>query len=369
VDLTQIASSSLHHAREQILVARTAVAARDGVTALRAAQEAESYARQALLLDTQQKRLDELLAQETRHLEVQLSAARREEAATRRAAERITEDLAALRRDVFAVKADSERLSGGRQAAESRARALEAQLRSSDARVRQLTETLERTATRQSHAEADLASLAAQFAATKSALETARAAASKEGRRADAVESDAQDMAASYSRRIDEMKRQQQRDAAITRARDTALARHVESSLTAEDVRAALPTVQAWKRTWEQDDLDEHRRLYAPNATIERVEVVSGNESSTRLSSSAAQAMMDSIRAEKWIAVPRSSVHAEGEAVVAELALRREARELFDSPMPAAFDFSLRRSYWRRIDGAWRIIREEWRFYEDVPNF
>ncbi len=365
-DLSPTAATTLTLATAELAEARLALAARDGLKALHAAQSAQAHAQQAVVLARQEAQLQARLAGETARLNADLAHARAQEEATREAAQRIRADLADLRRDVAAIKADADRTQADKRQAESRVRRSEESLRSSEERVRELTQLLERTAARQEDAESELTKLSALFEAAQKALASARANATTEGRRADEVAKEAEGIAAAYSRQIDQLERKRQQDAALTRARRQAQQTVAQPLLSDDDIRSATPIVRAWKSAWETGNLEAHSRFYAPAATATRVNVRKGVESTTSLPATPLTTMIQSMDENDWITVPRSSVRAEGDAIVAEAAYRRRA----DAPVSAeAFDFWVRRAFWRRLDGTWRIDREEWRLYDDVPDF
>ena len=109
--------------------------------------------------------------------------------------------------------------------------------------------------------------------------------------------------------------------------------------------------------------MTRHLTFYGADAKGERISVRNGEEQRTRITHSQ---LMEAIRASDpagWEGVARSATRAEGPHVVAELPYRRR------DGASALYDFWVRKAFWDRSGAKWRIVREEWRYYDEVPQF
>ncbi|MDA1192778.1 MAG: hypothetical protein O3A46_13980 [Candidatus Poribacteria bacterium] len=230
--------------------------------------------------------------------------------------------------------------------------------------MRSLTAMLEESENRQESSQSAVRELAAQIQATERALNAARADAATASvsttRRVEAAKTETAQVAQEYSRKIDNLERDRQRDAAIQRAR----AQQKENVVPEAQLRAAKPFVQTWKTTWETAVIADHIRYYSPTADGARITVDNGKESRQYWSHDQLMTQVRQSSPAEWSLLRESSVYGEGGSVVAEAAYRRKAASASNT-----FEFWVRKSYWSETSGSWRVAREEWRYYRDVPSF
>jgi ketosteroid isomerase-like protein len=251
----------------------------------------------------------------------------------------------------------SEDIADQKAADRRRQRELEAALSASRESLRAMTELLDQARTNQSITTQQVAALAEQV---DGAAQTVAQAERRE-REAAAETQRARKLAEAYSARIESTGREKARDQALARAR--ADARPAAPTIAPEEVRRAGSTLQQWKAAWERKDIARHLTFYLSDAVGERISVRDGRETRTRLSHAQ---LFDAIRASDptgWEGVAKSSTRAEGSNVVAEIPYRRR------DGSSALYDFWVRKAFWDRRGSDWRIVREEWRYYDAVPQF
>jgi len=171
----------------------------------------------------------------------------------------------------------------------------------------------------------------------------------------------ARELARDYSARIESTGREKARNQALAKARAAASAS--APTIAPDEVRRAGPTVHQWKAAWERKDMARHLTHYLPDAVGERISVRDGKDQRTRLSHGQ---LLDMVRASDpsgWEGVAKSSTRAEGSRVVAEIPYRRR------DGSSALYSFWVRKAFWDRRGSDWRIVREEWRYYDAVPQF
>jgi len=359
-DLSLSAKTALTAAEVKLTEARGALAAEDGVAAHAAAQEARLQAENALALDAQSDAYHRLLAEETQQREATsaaLASAHADSENTRRAAAAIQSELRSLRDELAGFREGAEVVAAEKSAARRRQQELEAALSASRDSLRAMTRLLDEARANQSVTQEQVALLAKQVegaAATVARAEKREREAADEQRRA-------RELARDYSARIESTGREKARNQALAKARAAASAS--APTIAPDEVRRAGPTVQQWKAAWERKDMARHLTHYLPDAVGERISVRDGKDQRTRLSHGQ---LLDMVRASDpsgWEGVAKSSTRAEGSRVVAEIPYRRR------DGSSALYSFWVRKAFWDRRGSDWRIVREEWRYYDAVPQF
>ena len=359
-DLSLAAKTALSAAEVKLASAKRALDDEDGVAAHAAAQEARVQAENAIALDAQSDAYQRLIREEAQKHDddaAELASARAEAASTRRAAEAIRSDLRLLRDQLDGFQSNAKDIVGQKAAAERRAQELERDLAASRQSIREMTGILDQARAHQLDTERQVAVLAQQVQGAAASMDETRrreAEALAETRRA-------RELAQAYTDRMQAAGRERARDQALAKAR--AEGRPPAPTISPEEVLSASPTLKQWKSAWERADMTRHLAFYHADANGERISVRAGQEQRTRITHSQ---LLDAIRASDptvWEGVARSATRAEGAHVVAELPYRRR------DGAGALYDFWVRKAFWARSGAEWRIVREEWRYYDEVPQF
>jgi hypothetical protein len=359
-DLSLAAKAALTGAEAKLSEARDALAAEHGVAAHVAAQDARLQAENALALDAQSDAYQRLLAEQTQQREDAsdaLASARVESANTRRAAEAIQSELRALRDQLAGLRDSAQSVADQKAAARLRQRELEAALSASRDSLRAMTELLDEATRNQSSTTQQVAALARQVEGA------AEVVAQAEKRESDAAAEQrrARELAEAYSASIESTGREKAKNQALAKARASSVP--AAPTIAPEEVRNAGPTLQQWKAAWERKDMSRHLTFYLPEAVGERISVRKGREQRTRLSHEQLVSAIQASDPAGWEGVAKSATRAEGSNVVAEIPYRRR------DGSSALYDFWVRKAFWDRRGSDWRIVREEWRYYDAVPQF
>jgi len=366
------ARASLDRAQQRLIEAHAAYQAGRGIEALRAAQEASFEARQAVLLDSQSNAYQRLLSSEIEHAQ---DLANRLESATQHAGEQ-RDELTRVQSELDSLQTRLEHLESsyrrelsdalaGREAAEERARSLESELSLTQGRIDDLNSQFDSARERQQQAEREALAIQQQMAATRQALDEAKRQAATQATQARAVRTEARELASAYSERIESLERDAAKNEALQRAREEAQQHRPAVQISDADLRSIRPLVQSWKQAWDKGDMEAHTAFYAPNARGERVTVVAGKESATAL---ARVGLVSAIRGADrgaWQEVSQPTISAEGTGIAAKITYRRKG----SGAGASSADFWIRSAVWERSGAQWRIVRERWQFYSDVPDF
>jgi chromosome segregation ATPase len=370
-DLASSARPSLARAEQKLEEARRAFDRKRGATAFRAAHEARLEAQHAMSLDVQADAFAELLAvQEDRHrfLAQELTDARTDTEAARAAARRVETTLAQMRTELRDIedryRQDLEQTLREKEEAVARAQAVEQERAATQERIAALTLLLEDARSRQEAAERRVEEVAGQVERARSEVEVARSAATRREREVQTVRQQAKELAEAYSERIDTIRREQQRDSALASARQDAQRRAPTSNISSSIIEAVRPTALEWKRSWDRGDITAHLEFYAPGARGERVAVTEGRESSvTPLSRNQLMSQLRTISRGEWQETSQASVQGEGDDIVAQMTYRQK-----DAGADSVH-FWTRKAYWQKSGNDWKVVRERWTHYYDVPQF
>ncbi len=360
-DLSLAAQAALAAAEVKLAEAKQALADEDGLAAHAAAQQARVQAESAVSLDAQSDAYQQLIRDEAERHDANASAlasARTEAENTRRAAETIQRELKALRDQLAGFRTSANDVVGQKQAAERRTRELGRDLSASRQSIRRMTELLEDAQADQIATQRQVASLAEKVQGAAVSMDEAR----RREREAEAEKQRARELAQAYTQSIQTAGRESARDQALAKAR--ADARPAVPTISPDTVRRAGSTLKGWKDAWAGKDIARHLTYYLTGAEGERITIRGGQETRTRLTHTQ---LLSAIRASDpagWDErVKRTTTYAVGSNVVAEIPYQRRVGS------SALYEFWIRKAFWDRRGSDWRIVREEWRYYDEVPQF
>ncbi len=363
-DMDIYAQAALAEAQTNLAEARRSLAEKNGVEALRFAHKASAQAQRIAALDAQSDALKRFAAEEERRRQEtlnQLEAARLETEQARGAIRTIQTEIETLGLELGNLQRQAEAARQRERDAQERAHALGRELETARSELAQKEARIQAANDRASENAALKAELDRQLQQARKAAQLAEAKAQAAQKEAAREKTEARRLAEAYSKAAAGAQRQAQREAAIAKAK--AQTRPKPSELTDAQMQAARNVVAQWKRAWERRDAKTHAAYYAPSLKAYRVDVKKGAENRAETPRTQFMERVSGSDPSAWTPVGKAALRGEGKQAVSELSYRRK------SSSPDAPDYWIRKSYWSSMADSWRIVKEEWRFYEAAPTF
>ena len=136
-----------------------------------------------------------------------------------------------------------------------------------------------------------------------------------------------------------------------------------------EKVREAI---KGWRRAFQEKDLDRYMSFYAPNANIKKLVIAYGKETSQTLDKGDLRGDMGSIFSQNTqFNIDDPSLDAGSDAVRAtfKFSKRIPAAAYGDRKGIIKHEMWMKALLFREVDAAWKIVSEEWKFYQDIPEY
>ena len=141
------------------------------------------------------------------------------------------------------------------------------------------------------------------------------------------------------------------------------------TSLTDKQIAKGKEAINDWYLAWASKDINQHFIDYTPDIITEQIAIYKGREKSAYLNRAQ---MIDAIRKmtnERWELKTTPKLEPDGENIIGTYRLSRLSQNAENGNQPALYDVWTRELWVREVDNQWRIFREVWRIYEDVPRY
>ena len=139
------------------------------------------------------------------------------------------------------------------------------------------------------------------------------------------------------------------------------------SDLNEDEVAKAKAVITDWYLAWVTRNLNLHLTNYAQNVEIEQIIIHRGGEDRGYLSRRKMVDILDEMADDDWNKI-HSQFEAEGESVIGTYRFSRLSQTRYGSPA-ALYDVWIREIWVGQIREQWKIFRETWEIYEDVPKY
>ena len=368
-------------ARAESLLARSEEAAKDekrGTEAVKLASDARAKAEVAHAVSrqtkTHEKEMERVSSERERDFKVMESAqkaAREAEKEVRTYREKIDrierekyKELAAARSALRAAEDKANRIGREKEreltAAKSAYDATRDKLADALKEVRKYSEKIDRVE----------AGKAQEIAAARAALRNAE----EEARKAEA-------RLKSSSKTIAAMERARDREIAVHVAREQHAKDRAKEALTQkrqlqgkaspeamENVREAI---KGWRKAFQEKDLDRYMSFYASNAKIKKLIIAYGTETSQMLDKNGLRSEMGVIFAQNTpFNIDGPSFDAGSDAVRASFKFsKRIPAAAYGEGRIIKHEMWMKELLFREVEAAWKIVSEEWKFYQDIPEY
>ncbi len=210
-----------------------------------------------------------------------------------------------------------------------------------------------------------------ELALAQSMAEEARKSAAESRRKASA-------QAQSYSKQIDRLDEsnvlKQKEDLLKTKAQEARAyvqrqeTRTGATSLTDKQIALGKAVINDWYLAWAAKDTTQHLSDYTPNVVVEQITILPSGEKRTSLNRTQLVEATRRKLGEQWVKTD-SKFEAEGENVIGTYQFSRMSQGAGSGNRPALYDVWMREVWARQVNNQWKLFREVWRIYENVPKY
>ena len=140
------------------------------------------------------------------------------------------------------------------------------------------------------------------------------------------------------------------------------------TSLTDQQISQGKAAINDWYLAWAAKDITQHLGDYTPDVVMEQITIRPQGEKRTSLNRTQ---LVNAIRrkaSEQWVKTD-AKFEAEGENVIGTYQFSRISQDPGNGNRPPLYDVWVREVWMHQINNQWKISREVWRIYENVPKY
>lgn len=199
---------------------------------------------------------------------------------------------------------------------------------------------------------------------------------------AEELQAKATAQARSYSKQIEQLDQSnilKQREEMLARKRQEAYTyvqhqkarepvRTGENTLTDKQISKGKAVINGWYLAWAEKDINQHVSAYVQDVSIEQILIRSSSEKRTYLNRIQMGDALKKFAGSRWVKTD-SKAEVDGENVIGIYRLSRLSQHVASGNPPALYDVWKREVWVCQVGDQWKIFREVWQIYEDVPKY
>jgi ketosteroid isomerase-like protein len=143
--------------------------------------------------------------------------------------------------------------------------------------------------------------------------------------------------------------------------------RTVRTSLSTQQINAGKATLNKWERAWNSKNIKAHLAFYSPNVAVNKIVTQESKENPSTINRSEFEAALREISAQSWQKT-ESFTEVEQDSVIGTYRLSRLVAPAETEDDTALYDIWFREVWVHQVQGEWKIYRETWQIYENVPK-
>ena len=373
-----LAPDTLKQAEDALATTRQAVEEKKGLDALRFSYDAKMYARaaeqEAIYSSQEQSKNAIVTRKEAAILELQTSLRKMEEELEKARTEMQQLDAKSSQQQVELERKlrDSER---------ERQQSLQS-YRAAEAELGQLQDNLNATQAQYQRVQDQTEAYERQLYQLRRELALAQSMADEARKEATEAKSKARTQAKSYTTQIEQntvkqsaaerekmlaQKAQAARDYVQQREKLEPMPSGV-TSLTDAQIAQGRAAIDDWEIAWASKDTTQHLGEYAQYATVTSISIEANTEKRSELNRTQMAEALRKMIHEEWVKTD-ARFETDGESVVATYLFSRLSRNAKNEGQPALYDVWTRQTWVNQVGNGWKISREIWRIYRDVPKY
>ena len=140
------------------------------------------------------------------------------------------------------------------------------------------------------------------------------------------------------------------------------------TSLSTGQINAGKAALNKWEKAWNSKNVDAYLAFYIPNITVKRILTQESKENESTIDPNQIEAAFREMNAQPWKKV-KVSTEVEQESVIGIYRFSRLVSPAQTEDDTALFHSWTREIWMHQVQGKWKIYRETWQIYENIPDF
>lgn len=139
------------------------------------------------------------------------------------------------------------------------------------------------------------------------------------------------------------------------------------TSLSTQQINAGKAALNKWERAWNSKNVNAHFAFYSPNIAVNKIVTRESKENPSTINRTDFETALREMNAQSWQKAESLS-EVEQESVIGTYRLSRLVAPAETEDDTALYDIWIREVWVHQVQGAWKIYRETWQIYENVPE-
>ncbi|MCY4402818.1 MAG: hypothetical protein OXD54_09610 [Candidatus Poribacteria bacterium] len=140
------------------------------------------------------------------------------------------------------------------------------------------------------------------------------------------------------------------------------------TSLSAEQINSGKTVLSSWENAWNSQNLDAHLGHYIPNISASKIVTRESKENQSNINRSEIESALREMNTQSWKKFD-SDFEVEQESVIGSYKYRRLVSPAQTEDDTELYDMWFREIWVHQVQGKWKIYREIWQIYKNVPNY
>ena len=139
------------------------------------------------------------------------------------------------------------------------------------------------------------------------------------------------------------------------------------TSLSTAQINAGKAALSGWEKAWKSKNIDVHIAYYSPDVTTNHIVIKESKENATTLNKTQFDAKLREMNNLGWTKSDAFS-EVEQESVIGTYRFSRLVSPAENEEDTALYDLWIREVWTHLVEGKWKIYRETWQVYENIPQ-
>ena len=139
------------------------------------------------------------------------------------------------------------------------------------------------------------------------------------------------------------------------------------TSLSTQQINAGKAAMKKWENAWSSKNLNAHFAFYTPNATVNKIVVQESKENQTVINKKQMESLLQEMNTQPWKKTEELS-EVEQDSVIGIYMLSRLVSPAETEDDTALYEIWKREVWAHQVQGQWKIYRETWQIYKNIPK-
>ncbi len=139
------------------------------------------------------------------------------------------------------------------------------------------------------------------------------------------------------------------------------------TSLSTAQINAGKAALSNWDKAWKSKKLQAHFASYTPNVTINHIVIRESKENASTLNKTQAQTKLREMNSLAWTKSDEFT-EVEQDSVIGTYRFSRLVTPAETEDDTAMYELWIREVWAHQVQGKWKIHRETWQVYENIPK-